>query len=467
MVCTPLPILSPITWIVLADALSADLAGLILGPLIFLVMSIFLFYGATKRLQEKRLMENVPTSKCKGVMMGLNELKGEAVAESPVQSYLAEEEVIYYKYEIKEQYEREVEEDGKTKTERKWKTVKSRKDMCPFVLQDDTGEIRVNPEGASFEGDLAFSKSVRRSDPLYYDKGPERSVSDSTGRRRFKEWVIRNEEDVYVMGDARLREDAVEPEIAEDETAPMFLISSKSEDALIQKYGRQGVFMYALSIVFGAGAPAIFFMAAEVTTPMGVHFGVWSAGAALGILILIALSYVRTIYNGLVDLRNREDRAWAMLDVEFQRRADLIPNLAAVVQTVAAHEKQIQKQVAEATPSESLGETASEADPEQAEAALQKQSGALARVVGVAEDYPEIASDEHFQELMDALTHCEDRIALAKQFYNNSVECLNDRVDTIPDKYVAPLAGAETEDYLSLEDFEKTSVDVGREPAAS
>ncbi|MFP4229088.1 MAG: LemA family protein, partial [Salinivenus sp.] len=312
------------------------------------------------------------------------------------------------------------------------------------------------------EADLVFSEYVDRGDDLYYDKGPKEEVDDSLGRRRFKEWVIPNKDDVYVIGDADLREDAVEPEIVEDETAPMFLISSKSEETLVQKYGRQTLLAFVFSIVFGAGAPGIFVLTGGVTAPFGVHYGVWMAGIALLILVLIGLAYVRTIYNGLVDLRNREDRAWAMLDVEFQRRADLIPNLAAVVQSVAAHEKEIQEEVAEAVPSESLGESASDADPKQAEKALQKQSGALTRVVGLAEDYPEIKSDEHFQELMDALTHCEDRIELAKRFYNNSVERLNNRVDTVPDTYVAPLAGAETEDYLSLEDFEKTSVDVDR-----
>ena len=256
-----------------------------LGPVLPLLGSIALAVVGYFALRRKRLMENVPTSKVKGVFIGLNELKGAARVAAPLTSYLAEEKCIWYSYKIEEEWERsETSNDGdgnsKTETKSGWTVIDDGEQRQVFRLEDDTGEIRVLPEKAKFIGDRVLNDTVRRMESLYHGKGPRRDIADSTGRRRFVEHAIRADADVYLLGSARVRKDAVETEIAYDELDKLFLISSKSEESLTLRYTLISFF----SFLGGTVAMAFF--------PWGLAFALsLSAGYAINIFDQVVFTF--------------------------------------------------------------------------------------------------------------------------------------------------------------------------------
>ncbi len=465
----PTPLLDPLLLLVLRQDGPSTMQAVGL-PLLIAAGALILLILGCRALFRKRLIENIPTSRCKGVTIGLNELKGTARTKRPLTAFLSEKEVVYYSYKVEEEYKRTVRnKDGKTRTKREWRTVASGRKFKPFELHDDTGRIRVHPEGAEFHAVRAFSETCRRSNPLYYGKGPRRGVRRSTGRRRFTEEIIPHGEPTYVLGTARVREDIVEPEIACGESGEIFLVSAKSEDDLIRKYAWQARGAFLGALLLAGLAPVV-----RTINTQGLPFGE-ALTAALGWVILamgvvgavILALYLTTVYNGLVDLRNRARRAWAMLDVEFKRRHDLIPALARVVGTAAEHEKDTLDAVVKAR---SNPARASEGGPDgtaEVGAVIDEQSSSLERIFALTEDHPQLRTDRNFRKLMEELTRCEDKIALARAFYNDSVERMNIRVGTFPDLLLAPAAGTSRTAPLSFEAFETKPVTIELTPDGS
>ena len=435
------------------------MTGIVVGVIVLL---IGVGYSA---FFKKRLIENVPTSKCQGVTIGLNELKGRVNCAQPLTAYLSERQVVYYNYSVEEQWRKRTRSNGKTRTQSGWKTLDSGTFQVPFQLHDDTGDIRVHPEGAEFHGHQIIARTVRKSDPLYYGKGPRTSIANSTGRRRFRETIIANGAEAYVMGTVRVRDevDVVAPEVAQDEFGEAFIISSKSEDELIKKFGWQSTGSFAGAFAAAVAGPSLFVaLAFEGNVPDSTWSTVLILSIVLGLLVpmVIAGLYAKTIYNGLVDLRNRVRRAWAMLDVEFKRRHDLIPNLVNVVKSVASHERQVLESVVQARTNPNLSSEPNSEEARQVSQAIDQQTQGLQQLFAVAEAYPDLKSDGAFKKLMRELTRCEEKIALARSFYNDSVECVNNRVETFPDMLLAGLAGTQKEEFLSFEPFEKKPVKI-------
>src|SRR5204863_9850597 len=124
--------------------------------------------------------------------------------------------------------------EGKTQTltrhESGWTSVGDGGEMTPFFVQDDCGLLLVQPEGAKLEPVTVFRQTCGRGETLYYAKGPPGAVSDSDHVRRFNESAIPLHAELYVMGQARERADVVAPEIAADKDAPIFLISTRTEE---------------------------------------------------------------------------------------------------------------------------------------------------------------------------------------------------------------------------------------------
>jgi len=233
---------------------------LIVGGAVALLF-LFLSLRAGRR---QRLIDNVPTSKTSGVFIGLVELTGSAESPEPLTSYLAEVPCVYYRWSVEEHWSRTVTEhytDSKgkrrTRTRRKsgWRTVADGDRQQPFYLKDDCGIVLVRPAGAKIEADTVFREHCTRGDRLYYAKGPAHSVSHSDHRRRFTERAIPLHAPLYVMGKARQRQDVVAPEIAADADAPVFLISTRSEQqittGLATQYWVFGV-LGALAVAAGA-----------------------------------------------------------------------------------------------------------------------------------------------------------------------------------------------------------------------
>ena len=167
------------------------------------------------------------------------------------------------------------------------------------------------------------------------------------------------------------------------------------------------------------------------------------------ILVVVALLLLGLVllYNRFVQLRNRVDNAWAQIEVQLKRRWDLIPNLVETVKGYAAHERETFQNVTEARAAAQQAQTPAEAS--QAEGLL---SQALGRLFAVAEAYPELQADENFRQLQSELAETENRIAVSRQVYNDTVLTYNNAVQTVPGTFVAGPFGFSTREFFDVED---------------
>lgn len=151
----------------------------------------------------------------------------------------------------------------------------------------------------------------------------------------------------------------------------------------------------------------------------------------LAVLVIVALIGV-ALYNRIIVLENRVKNAWAQVDVQLKRRNDLIPNLLGTVKGYAAHERELFTRLGEARERSLRASTV----PEQADASNQV-TAALRSVFAVAENYPELRANENFLALQTELSETEDKIAYARQFYNDAVLQFNNAIQTVPGTFVA------------------------------
>jgi LemA protein len=164
----------------------------------------------------------------------------------------------------------------------------------------------------------------------------------------------------------------------------------------------------------------------------------------LAVVVVLALA-LALAYNRLVRLRNRAGNAWAQVDVQLRRRYDLIPNLVEAVKGYAAHERQtFEEVVAARNAAQAAGSVAEQA------AAESNLGGMLRRLFALAEAYPALRASENFQALQADLRDAEDRIAVARQIYNDSTLSYNNAVQTVPTNLVAALFRFTTRDFFEM-----------------
>jgi LemA protein len=166
-------------------------------------------------------------------------------------------------------------------------------------------------------------------------------------------------------------------------------------------------------------------------------------GIVVGVLVLLLIVVVILMYNGRVRFRNRIDNAWSQIDVQLKRRYDLIPNLVETVKGYAAHEKSTFEMVTQARANAINAQ--GPAEQAQAENML---SGALKSLFAVAEAYPDLKANQNFLNLQEEVTSTEDRIAYARQFYNDTVLSYNNRIQTFPRSVIAGTFNFEKREYF-------------------
>ena len=172
------------------------------------------------------------------------------------------------------------------------------------------------------------------------------------------------------------------------------------------------------------------------------------------IVVLIGLVFWLG-YNGLVRRRVQVDNSWSQIDVQLKRRHDLIPNLVETVKGYAAHERGTFEAVTNARANAINAQTP--ADQAQAENVL---SGALKSLFAVAEAYPDLKANQNFLNLQEELTSAEDRIAYARQYYNDSVGSYNTQIQKFPTNLLAGMFNFEKRDFFDAapEDTETPQV---------
>jgi LemA protein len=166
----------------------------------------------------------------------------------------------------------------------------------------------------------------------------------------------------------------------------------------------------------------------------------------VALIVVVGLLLV-ALYNRLVQQRNRVDNAWAQIEVQLKRRWDLIPNLVESVKGYAAHERGTFEAVTEARAQAQNAK--SPAETAQAEGIL---GAALGRLFAVAEAYPELQADENFRQLQTELAETENKVAVSRQVYNDTVLTYNNTVQTFPGLIVAGPFGFSIREFFEVED---------------
>jgi len=165
----------------------------------------------------------------------------------------------------------------------------------------------------------------------------------------------------------------------------------------------------------------------------------------IGVAALLGIVFVLG-YNRLVRLRNEVDTGWANIDVQLQRRADLIPNLVETVRGYAAHERGVFEEVTRARAALQQADT-----PGAAADANEGLTAALGRLFAVAEAYPDLKASESFLQLQDDLTDTEDKVSAARRYYNATVMRLNTSVQSFPWLLFARPLGFREREFFSAE----------------
>lgn len=173
-----------------------------------------------------------------------------------------------------------------------------------------------------------------------------------------------------------------------------------------------------------------------------------------GVLLLLVLITIST-YNSLVVKRNRVKNSWAQIDVQLKKRFDLVPNLVETVKGYAKHEAETLEAIIKAR-----NQYISANTPEEMMKANTEMTGALSRLFALAESYPDLKANTNFMELQNELSELEEKIAYARQFYNDTVLMYNNAIQVVPANIIASLFGFREEPYFKADEAERQNVKV-------
>ncbi len=169
---------------------------------------------------------------------------------------------------------------------------------------------------------------------------------------------------------------------------------------------------------------------------------------ALVIIVLLVLAIIG-MYNNLVRLRQKVKNSWSQIDVQLQRRFDLIPNLVETVKGYMEHEKDVLAKVTELRTSwATAGSVAEKANLDN------ELSGALKTIMAVSENYPDLKANQNFSELQQELQNTENKISFSRQFYNDSVTMYNTKLEVFPSNLIASMFGFKAEELFKAESDE-------------
>lgn len=170
----------------------------------------------------------------------------------------------------------------------------------------------------------------------------------------------------------------------------------------------------------------------------------------VGVVIVLLLLFVVGNYNKLVNARNKVENQFSQIDIQLKRRADLIPNLVETVKGYAKHEEETLKGVIEAR-----NKAVNAGSVNEKIEANNELTGALNKLLAVAEAYPDLKANENFKDLQSNLKETEDKITYARQFYNDSAMNFNNIVQMFPSNIIAGMFGFKKFDYFKIEEKDK------------
>ena len=403
---------------------------------------LFLFLGLRSG-KRRRLLDDTPTSKTLGIFIGEVEVLGVCVSTAPIRAKFCYKDCVIYKWGIDEEWQRwetetYTDSNGRTRTRqvlrRGWTTIAGESLYQGFYLKDEFGYVWVHPKGSDYETLSLFEEYTHRGQALYV-MGPDDSIMDSTGRRRFYESGIPVGTELFVRGRASERPDIVAPQIIEDPQAEMFIITYRKEKDISDGKASAYVLWNLVGLVTALGIGALL-------TPNDLK------GPAIGVAIYSFawfMGWLWMVFNSLIGLRNRVQQAQSLIDVQLKRRSDLIPPLVASLKGLRDYEAQVQTEIATLR-GQSMG--------------TNQVSALVPGLKAIIEKYPELIANESFNALMKNLTETEDRIALARNYSNDITTFYNTRLERIPDCFVAQIVAMQPASLFVAQGFEHKTPDV-------
>ncbi len=166
-------------------------------------------------------------------------------------------------------------------------------------------------------------------------------------------------------------------------------------------------------------------------------------------IVVVLILFIIKLYNDLVGLREKVKNAWSQIDVQLQRRFDLIPNLIETVKGYMEHESEVLTKVTDLRSSWANAETVKE------KSALDTElSGALKTIMAVSENYPDLKANQNFSQLQEELQNTENKISFSRQFYNDITTKYNIKLEVVPSNIIASLFHFKPEELFEAESEE-------------
>lgn len=170
----------------------------------------------------------------------------------------------------------------------------------------------------------------------------------------------------------------------------------------------------------------------------------------IGVIVVIVIIWISSSYNKLVSYSVRVDNGWAQVDVQLKKRFDLIPNLVETVKGYATHEKSTFEEVTKWRSAAMSAKT-----PEEAMENNAKLSGAIVNLFATAEQYPDLKANQNFLDLQSQLQDIESKIAISRQFYNDTAMKYNEYVMHFPSNIIASLFKFTNKKYFEIAEADK------------
>ena len=175
----------------------------------------------------------------------------------------------------------------------------------------------------------------------------------------------------------------------------------------------------------------------------------------LGGVVLVVGLWLISSYNSMVKLRNMVRNSWAQIDVQLKRRFDLVPNLVETVKGYAAHEKEVLEKVTQAR-----SMVQSSQSIEQRQQAENQLTNTLRSLFAVAEAYPQLKANDNFRDLQQQLSELEEKIAFARQFFNDTTMKYNTTIQSFPTNLLAGMFGFQALPFFEVDDVQRQAVQV-------
>ncbi len=173
------------------------------------------------------------------------------------------------------------------------------------------------------------------------------------------------------------------------------------------------------------------------------------------IIIIAIAAFIIVTYNGLVKLRMRVENAWSQIDVQLQRRFDLIPNFVETVKGYMTHEQETFEKISELRTSWANASTVED------KAKINNElSSTLKTIMAVSENYPELKANENFLKLSEELSNTENKLSFSRQFYNDTVTMYNTKLQVFPSNIIAGMFNFTARELFKVDDEARKNVKV-------